>query len=168
MSILGRIKDMFIPKTILSEIPASVANREEAIEEWFDAYKMKAPWLDYTYRTVDGRTKNRKRLSLNAGKLVCKELNSLVFSESPTITTDKTIDDILEKNDFLTNFQEFSEYVLALGGGAMKIRYDGTDIILDFVKAHNFIPLSWDNKRVTEASFISHMTKDKRNRRARP
>ena len=77
MSILGRIKDMFIPKTILSEIPASVANREEAIEEWFDAYKMKAPWLDYTYRTVDGRTKNRKRLSLNAGKLVCKELSSL-------------------------------------------------------------------------------------------
>jgi A118 family predicted phage portal protein len=153
---------MFIPKTILSEIPASVANREEAIEEWFDAYKMKAPWLDYTYRTVDGRTKNRKRLSLNAGKLVCKELNSLVFSESPTITTDKTIDEILKKNDFLTNFQEFSEYVLALGGGAMKIRYDGTDIILDFVKAHNFIPLSWDNKRVTEASFISHMTKDKR------
>ncbi len=162
MSILGRIKDMFIPKTILSEIPASVANREEAIEEWFDAYKMKAPWLDYTYRTVDGRTKQRKRLSLNAGKLVCKELNSLVFSESPTITTDPIIDDILEKNDFLTNFQEFSEYVLALGGGAMKIRYDGTDIILDFVKAHNFIPLSWDNKRVTEASFISHMTKDKR------
>jgi len=153
---------MFIPKTILNEIPASVATRQEAIEAWFDAYKMQAPWLEYTYRTVDGKTKTRRRLSLNAGKLVCKELNSLVFSESPTITTDPAISEVLDQNDFLTNLQEFSEYVLALGGGAMKIRYDGAKIIIDFVKAHNFIPLSWDNKRVTEASFISHMTKDKK------
>ena len=64
MSILGRIKDMFIPKTILSEIPASVAIEKEAIEEWFDAYKMKAPWLGLHVPNGGRSNQEPKRLSL--------------------------------------------------------------------------------------------------------
>lgn len=162
MNIIGRIKSMLMPKQILSDVPASVADRTEAIDEWFQLYKMKAPWLDYVYRTVDGRTRKRRRLTLNPAKVVCRELNSLVFAEDPIINGSDAVLEVLEQNNFLHNLKVLSEYTLALGGGAMKLRSDGEHIFIDFVKADSFVPLSWDNTRVTEASFVSHLVRSKR------
>jgi len=155
MTIFERIKSMW--KKILNDIPAEVANRDEAINEWFDVYKMQAPWLDYIYRTVDGRTRKRRRLTMNMAKVSCAELNSLVFSEPPEYKGNQKVLDVLEANDFTKNLTELSEYTLALGGGAMKVRSDGESILIDFVKAQNFVPLSWDNTRVTDAHFVSNL-----------
>jgi len=96
---------------------------------------------------------------MNGAKVVCRELNSLVFSESPVLTADQSVLDTLANNSFLKNLPNQSEYILALGGGSLKLRYDG-DIQIDFVKANNFIPLSGDNNRITEASFISRIVRE--------
>jgi A118 family predicted phage portal protein len=157
MTIWGKIKSMW--KNILSDVPAEVANRDDAIDQWFQAYKMQAPWLDYTYRTVDGHTRKRRRLSMGMAKVGCSELNSLVFSEDPVFTGSEKVLEVLEANSFTKNLAELSEYTLALGGGAMKVHSDGQQIFIDYVKAQNFVPISWDNTRVTEAHFVSNLVR---------
>ena len=156
MNIIGRLRMAW--NKILTNIPSEVSDKDKAINEWFSIYKMKSPWLDYSYRTVDGVLRKRRRLSLNAGKMIVQELNNLVFSEPPTITTDKAVQDILDENNFMANLTDLSEYTLALGGGALKLRNDGS-IKIDFVKANNVVPITWDNVRITEAAFIDNRVK---------
>ena len=66
---------------------------------------------------------------------------------------------VLEDNAFADNLQKLDEYKEAFGGAAIKPYNVGNKIKLDYVKAQSFIPLSWDNKRVLEAIFISKTVK---------
>ena len=86
------------------------------------------------------------------------------------------IADVLRKNAFGEKAQEFIEQGLALGGAAVKVwaeperkgtgnREQGTGdsvdanipraIRLGYCMADQFVPLAWDNARVTEGVFIS-------------
>ena len=79
------------------------------------------------------------------------------------------VEDVLRKNAFGEKLQELIEQGLALGGAAIKVwaeperrGRDGEDsaeparvIRLGYCMADQFVPLAWDNARVTEGVFIS-------------
>jgi A118 family predicted phage portal protein len=124
-------------------------------DSWFNIYRGKPAWLEQWYQGLEGIRKKRTRLKLNAGKVSSNELANLLFSEAPQINTDDAVLEILKNNKFLKNSKNLSEYIAALGGGAYKLRSDGEKVIIDYVKAYNIIPISWDNSQVFEADFLS-------------
>ena len=79
------------------------------------------------------------------------------------------IEDVMRRNAFGEKLQELIEQGLALGGAAIKVwaeperrGRDGEDgaeparvIRLGYCMADQFVPLAWDNARVTEGVFIS-------------
>ena len=150
----------------MSERLTAVTNIDmiDLINTWFNHYQGDlGDDGKIFYQTLGGYRKSRKKFILNGAQIVAKELRDLTFSESPQIETNDAIQKILDDNDFIKNYETLSEYIAALGGGALKIRSTGEDVIIDFVKAYNFIPIDWDNKRVFEADFISYITiKEKR------
>ena len=78
---------------------------------------------------------------------------------------------VLEKNAFHEKMQESIEEGLALGGSAMKVWAeakrdengneipDTRKIMLGYAMADQFIPISWDNAKVTEGVFVSRIAR---------
>lgn len=141
------------------KIPPEVANGDTTIAKWWEIYKANAPWLPYQYTTFDGVRRSRQRLTLNPAKMFCSEMAGLVLSEPPSVQAGAFVDAILEKELFWTNLRQALEYQGALGGQAIKPYKQGDEISLDFVKAQNFIPLTWDNSQITEAAFLDRRVK---------
>lgn len=78
-----------------------------------------------------------------------------MFAEAPVINIDDDVKQILEDNRFQANAQGWLETSLALGTGALKwVIKDGKPII-DWVKATDFVPVSYDARGITEADFMS-------------
>ncbi|XLP25998.1 phage portal protein (plasmid) [Bacillus toyonensis] len=119
-------------------------------------------WHDLKYQTVEGQ-KQRRMASLNMAKVVTQEMSSLIFNEKCSINiSDEALFDniknVLDDNNFYREFQRYLEYMLSLGGMVIKVYHDG-DIKLTFVTADCFVPVSWDNSKVTEGVFINESTK---------
>ena len=133
-------------------------NIQELQNSWFDAYRGKSKWLEQEYQGLQGYRQKRTRLTMGVAKTASAELANLLFSEPPQINCSDTVLKVLKENKFLKNTKNLSEYIAALGGGAFKLRSDGEKIIIDYVKAYNIKPVTWDNKRVYEADFYSKKT----------
>ncbi|WP_460230062.1 phage portal protein [Bacillus cereus] len=119
-------------------------------------------WHDVKYKTVEGQ-KQRKRATLNMAKVVSQEMATLVFNEKCTINISdkdlsKNIKYVLDENNFIKEFQRYLEYSFALGGMVIKVYWDN-GIKLSFVTADCFIPITWDNKQITECVFINETFK---------
>lgn len=144
----------------LETLPPEVANQDEEMLGFWDIYKRKAKWLDYDYVTADGVKRTRKRLTLNPAKLACSEIAGLVLAEAPKLDVSDAVSEVLVAEDFWANLRRALEYQAALGGQALKIyRSSNGKVGIDFVKAYNFVPLAWDNTKITEASFLDHRVK---------
>ncbi|MGH0448503.1 phage portal protein [Bacillus mycoides] len=121
-----------------------------------------AEWHNLKYQTIEGQ-KQRKMASLNMAKVITQEMSSLIFNEKCSINISdeqlfKEIKNVLDDNNFNREFQKYLEYMLSLGGMVIKVYHDG-DIKLSFVTADCFVPVSWDNSKVTEGVFINESTK---------
>ena len=147
-------------RTLLS----SVINTEELILRWLEVYRGKSPWLAYDFVGLNGRKNTRRRRSLKMAKYVCKELASYVWSENPKIgEEDGTLNEWLEAQNFFNRAQKFTEYGAAAGGFAIKLRApESGGLVVDFVPADYFIPVSWDNEGIYDADFISRYVRDKK------
>lgn len=122
--------------------------------DWFNIYRNKPSWSDYTYRAINGKqTRALKRLNLP--KTITNELNKLIFAETPDINVPKAIQDIFDNNKLIKNLKDWNEYLNVLGGGALKIFNTDDGVTIDFVKSHNFVPVSWNNRGIYEADFYS-------------
>jgi A118 family predicted phage portal protein len=143
-------------------VPPEVSNNDVLVASWFEIYQGKATWLPYDFITSDGKKRNRKRFTLNMAKMVCSEMAGLVLAETPDLEVSEGVKDVIKKENFWKNFRKHLEFQGANGGQAIKIFKEDENIGLDFVLAQNFIPLSWDNSIVTEASFIDRRTKGNR------
>ena len=73
----------------------------------------------------------------------------------PEINADDDIKTFLNDNNFENKMPQFTEYGAAGGGYALKLYSKDSKLKLDYVPANMFIPVSWDNKRINEADFIS-------------
>ena len=148
---------------------------------WKGFYKL---WHVIPCPTIANPNAERTLYRMNMGKALCAEMAGLVWGEECTINVsiegrESTEDDplnafvqkVLEKNAFHEKMQEDIEEGLALGGSALKVwaesKHDengneipeSRKIMLGYAMADQFIPVSWDNAKVTEGVFVSRIAK---------
>lgn len=174
-------------------VPAYRQFYEFGIFIWKYLYRgLYKDWHIISAPTIKDPNARRELFRLNTAKAVCAELASLVWGEQAEIhistnghTEEKDADgvvtnpdplnafvaEVLRRNAFSEKAQELIEQALALGGAAIKARWDarrdskggavpGTEgIRLDYCMADQFIPTAWDNAKVTEGVFISRQAK---------
>src|SRR5690606_13798606 len=100
------------------------------IEQWKALYRGYYPdWHDITYHTIEG-PKTRRMDSLNMAKTSAAEMASLVFNEKCEIyigdnenETAEIIFDVFKRNKFNKKFQDYLEFMYAIGGMIAKL-YD--------------------------------------------
>lgn len=132
----------------------------QLIQEWLLIYKGKQKWLKYKYATLQGTIQERQKLSLNMAKVICSELSQLVWGEMPIFNIDTSINDVLNNSKFDKKITEFTERLLALGGGAIKVYTKDNNVYLDFVPADRFLPISWGEQGIYEADFFDRKVID--------
>lgn len=149
---LSQLKDIDINEDMLQKI-----------EVWKALYKgyyegtSQEPFHKINIQTMAGK-KTRRMLSMNMPKAISQEMASLIFNEKCEINIDnKAVEDFMEgifqDNKFNKNFQDYLEFMFAMGGMVIKPYHDNGKIKLSYVTADCFFPISWDNKGVYEAVF---------------
>ena len=150
---------------------------------WKGMYK---PWHVIPCPTVANPKAERVLYRMNLAKAVCAEMAGLVWGEQCNVDVSiegrnsETDDDdplnafvqsVLDCNAFTEKMQESIEEGLALGGSALKSwvesRHDenGNEIpdtrkvMIGYAMADQFIPIAWDNAKVTEGVFVSRIAK---------
>ena len=136
-------------------------NREmfDHIEKWKALYKgFHEDIHEVTYHTIKDGLQKRRIMTMNMPKAAAQEMASLVFNEKCEISIDddtvaEFIEDIFDNNKFDKKFQDFIEYMFAHGGMVIKPYIENEQIMLSFVTADCFIPISWKNDTIYEAVF---------------
>ena len=148
---------------------------------WKGFYK---PWHVIPAPTVADPNAKREVFRMNIAKAICSEMASLVWGEECTVNVsidgreseepdplNEFVQRVLNKNAFREKMQESIEEGLALGGSALKVwaesKHDenGNEIpdtrklMIGYAMADQFIPISWDNAKVTEGVFVSRIAK---------
>ena len=121
------------------------------------------PFHKLRYKTIDG-WKTRKMDTLQMAKTVSSEMAGLVFNEKCEISiSDENlsdfIDEVFEDNKFYKEFQDYIEYMFAYGGAVIKPYVKDGKVMLSFVTADCFIPISWHNDTITEGIFVAEYVK---------
>lgn len=150
---------------------------------WKGLYK---PWHVIPAPTIKDPKNRRELYRMNMGKAVCSEMAGLVWGEECSINVsmrnrkadtekedplDAFAQRVLKENAFHQKMQEHIEEGLALGGGALKTwaeirrdtegnQIDAAKLMIGYAMADQFVPLAWDNAKVTEGVFISRIAKD--------
>lgn len=161
-------------------VPAFSQFYDVGVFLWKHLYKgFYTPWHKIRAPTIENPQAKRTMERMDIPKAVCAELASLVWGQGVEISVtrkgvkledgsadplDEFIAHVLKGNAFHTKMQEHIEQMLALGGGALKVWHtDGPndgELRIGYAMADQFIPLAWDNARVTEGVFISRQAKD--------
>jgi A118 family predicted phage portal protein len=145
------------------EIPAN-EEMYSLIDVWKAIYSgYYEDWHKITYMTLNGQ-KIRKRASMRMAKVASQKMATLIFNEKCQINIsdnqlDETIKEILKQNKFYREFRRYLEYGFALGGMVMKAYYENGQIKISYTTADCFVPLAWDNFRITEGIFVSTFRK---------
>lgn len=129
------------------------------IARWAEIYNGGGDWRYAKRGGLNGGT--RRVAALNAARAVCAELARLCFSEGTTLIsadgeTQSLLQRVLRENSFEQRFPDFLEKVFALGGGVIKVYWDG-GIKLDFVTADCFAPTAWDSRGIYGGAFGSRV-----------
>lgn len=171
----------------LSGIPSFQQFYEFGVFVWKLLWKgMYKPWHVVPAPTIADPNHKHNVYRLNTPKAICAEMASLVWGDECTVnvsingreSTDDNPDPlnvwmqkVLCDNAFREKMQESIEEALALGGQAFKTwaeaKHDenGNEmpetrkIMIGYAMADQFVPISWDNAKVTEGVFISRIAK---------
>ncbi|PHB88167.1 portal protein [Bacillus wiedmannii] len=136
------------------------------IEKWKQLYMGYFPkWHDVTYQTVDGNSHKRQMRSMGMPKVISSEMANLVFNEKCEISlsdekTHDYITEVLKNSSFYLQFQNYLEYMFALGGIVAKAYVDDQGVQIGFVNADCFIPIADNGKTVTEGVFVNETRKN--------
>ena len=149
---------------------------------WKGFYK---PWHVIPCPTIANPDATRNMYRMDMAKAISAEMAGLVWgddcavdvsidgfdSETQEDPLNAFVQQVLTDNAFSEKMQESIEEGLALGGAAMKTwcesRHDedGNEIpdsrklMIGYAMADQFIPISWDNAKVTEGVFVSRIAK---------
>ncbi|MBU8773196.1 phage portal protein [Cytobacillus oceanisediminis] len=171
-NMLARIRQVMYKMGLIKGIQKLSDNRDipvndemyDRIEIWQAIYAgYLKDWHDTSYMTINGK-KQRKRASMRMAKVASQKMATLIFNEKCEIniseeSLEKTIKDILKENKFNREFRRYLEYGFALGGMVMKAYYEDDKLKISYTTADCFIPLAWDNFRITEGVFVSTFRK---------
>ena len=140
------------------EVPYEVKNHMTSrLSYWKTIYSGNGvSWATVGYDQVD---KPRKRMLLKPAKTLAQYISRLNMSEC-SIAVDgeqrqRLVNEVLRRNHFFQNARRADERKEALGGMVIKPYVSNGEILIDFVRPENFVPLTWDNRGITEAVFIS-------------
>lgn len=122
------------------------------------------PWHKLTLKN----NKTRDMSSMQVAKMICEEMSNLVFTEKVELVFDnKVVGDyvkkVLKDNGYQINQSQLIEYMFALGGGVNKAYRKNGKTVIDYVTADNFIPVEWDNVRITAGISMTVTKRDKFN-----
>lgn len=156
------------------------------IYPWKMVYRGYLPeWHVVSDRSIAHPDAKRKLFRMNTAKAVCSEVANLVWAEGSAITVNQNnwngegtdplnafIQHVMEGNSLNTKMRQLIEESMALGGATVKVYVDGekdkngniidgtAQVKLAYGMADKFIPLSWDNVRITEGVFIEKRAKN--------
>lgn len=129
------------------------------IQRWEDIYNGGGSWRYTRKGGIQGGT--RRMASLGAAKALCGELARLCYTEGTTMcysddATARFVERVLRESRFMERFPEFLEKAFALGGGVIKVYFDG-DVRIDLVTADCFVPTGWNSREITGGGFASRI-----------
>lgn len=161
--VLGiQVKDITGVQSV--EVPTDILDHlDRLIPVWEQIYRGDPAWSD------------KATSRLNMAKVLCEYLSSYNTAELEISVSDgldhgtqddpapcpaqEFIDKLLNDNAFEYKLRTLDESKEALGGAAIKPYNVDKRIVLDYVTAPNFIPLKADNRRVTDAIFVTRTVK---------
>lgn len=116
------------------------------------------------YKDSNGTKQKRDYNHLPVGRTAAKKIASLVFNEQAEIKLDdknanKFIQDQLQNDRFIKNFERYLESCLALGGLAMRPYVDNGKIRVSFIQAPVFLPLQSNTQDVSSAAIVTKTVK---------
>lgn len=150
---------------------------------WKGFYK---PWHMVAAPTIANPNAERELYRLNLAKALTAEMAGLIWGEECSVNVsingrdsdddnpdplNKFVQKVLCENAFREKMQESIETGCALGGSAYKTwaeaKHDDNGneipesrkIKIGYCMADQFVPISWDNARITEAVFISRIAR---------
>ncbi|WP_249777587.1 phage portal protein [Paenalkalicoccus suaedae] len=135
------------------------------IDVWRQLYQGHySEWHDVRYHTLNGEQK-RKMKTLNLPKVLSQEMATLVFNEKCDISIDTgegafadSVKDVLEANGFDKHYQNYLEYMFAMGGMVTKVYVEDKEIKISYVSAECFVPITYNGRTVTEGAFLTVTT----------
>lgn len=148
------------------------------ISSWWQWYTCEDKWYDVEYKTIDDKSKKRKRLSLHPARRVAREWASLLLNEDTEATADaekanrwlngydaedgKHMKGYLAEHSFWMISNDLIEEAFALGTAAWALWFDfkesETVIKPRTYDARMVKPLSWDNDGITECAFVTRVS----------
>lgn len=116
----------------------------------------------WSFNTIGEGKCERDLETMNMPKVAAQELATLIFNERCEITVsddgfNEFIKDVLKKDAFNSNFQQYLEFMFAYGGMVMKPYVDNGQLRIAYATADTFFPVSWNNQRITEGVFVSEI-----------
>ncbi|KXU16204.1 Phage minor capsid protein [Streptococcus oralis] len=121
------------------------------------------------YKDSNGTQKKRDFNHLPIGRTASKKIASLVFNEQAEIKVDDSkadefVQQQLQNDRFIKNFERYLESCLALGGLAMRPYVDKDKVRVAFIQAPVFLPLQSNTQDVSSAAIITKTTKSEGNK----
>lgn len=129
--------------------PSLSTEMQTASELWHDMYTNKSVWL--------GENDNKNVISLGLPSVIPAEFTRLVFSESE-ISVNGNGKGAEFMRDFVQDLREKFGTALAFGGMIFKPYVSNGRITADLIRADCFIPVSFTEKMMTSAVFVSQKT----------
>ena len=147
-------------------------NWEKYIDIWESWYRGKVRKF-HNYYIYNGQCKVKmEKKSMQGAKKVAEDWADLLFNEKVSINLKsdadtKALNKILQKNNAEVVINQGIEKAFAIGTGALvvsvqDIEQEGnildvtnTRIKLEFVECKKIIPLTWENKKITECAFVT-------------
>ena len=181
---IGLVVD-FLNKEYKTEIKTEYYSHVKDWRAWWRGYYK--PFHSYQELGVDNAPKQRELFRLNMAKRVCEDWAAILLNEKTLLQIDdkassefiqgaealKGMGGALGYNNFWAEGNELVEKAFAFGSGAFVLRaenakLDGRGNIvsdkecrvgIEYIDAMGIIPLSVERSRVTEAAFVSELTR---------
>lgn len=156
----------YVSKEITSRGYAMPPDMSTHIAEWYQWYTATHQFYKERYLGVDGRSHERKKLSLRPARRVCREWASLIANEmqarSDSADANEWVQGYCEDTGLYALFQRGIERAFAMGTGAMALWFDVRDeetaIRIRRYDAKMVLPLTWDEDGTTECAFCTRVT----------
>lgn len=138
------------------------ADEYQRIKDNILYFSGKYPQIEY--RDSNGTKQKRDFNHLPIGRTAAKKIASLVFNEQAEITlvdqvANKFIQEQLQNDRFIKNFERYLESCLALGGLAMRPYVDGDRVRVSFIQAPVFLPLQSNTQDISSAAIVTKTVK---------
>ena len=152
----------------LKELGYSIdTSMDSHIQAWYDWYSGKADWYKDGYTDMQGRRRQRERLTIRPAKRAAAEWASLLVTDDTQVSVEgaaanEWLQGWLERANFWPTGQMVVEKAFALGTAAWALWFDvkdeGAEVKVRRYDARMVRPLSWDEEGVTECAFVTRAT----------